>query len=147
MTRITGVDQHLRRLTQRAKAVRQEVGKAVVVAAELVAAEAVASITADWISGPDHVPSDPGEPPNADTGRLHRAIDVVRRESCRPTWSRPRLMPISNSAPPARRPSPISRPATAKKREDAVALIVQAVRRGRADGEARRAARLCFARR
>jgi hypothetical protein len=132
MTRVTGVDQHLRRLTQRAKAVRQEVGKAVMVAAELVAAEAVASITADWISGPDHVPSDPGEPPNADTGRLHRAIDVVRRGelSADVVSAAPYGDLEFGTARAAARP--YLRPATAKKRQDAVALIVQAVRRGRA---------------
>ena len=132
MTRVTGVDQHLRRLTQRAKAVRQEVGKAVAAAAELVAAEAVASITADWISGPDHVPSDPGEPPNADTGRLHRAIAVVRREelSADVVSAAPYADLEFGTARVAARP--YLRPATAKKRQDAVALIVQAVRRGRA---------------
>ncbi|TSD85620.1 HK97 gp10 family phage protein [Mycobacterium sp. KBS0706] len=132
MTRVTGVDQHLRRLAQRAKAVRQEVGKAVVIAAELVAAEAVASITADWISGPDHVPSDPGEPPNADTGRLHGAIAVVRRAelSADVVSAAPYADLEFGTARAAARP--YLRPATAKKRRDAVALIVQAVRRGRA---------------
>lgn len=131
MAGITGVDRHLRRLTQRAKAVRREVGKAVVEAAELVAAEAVASISADWISGPDHVPSNPGEPPNADTGRLHRAIDVVRRGEL--TADVVSAAPYADlefgTARVAARP--YLRPATEKKRREAVALIVQAVRRGR----------------
>ena len=132
MTRVTGVDQHLRRLTQRAKAVRQEVGKAVAAAAELVAAEAVASITADWISGPDHVPSDPGEPPNADTGRLHGAIAVVRRAelSADVVSAAPYADLEFGTARAAARP--YLRPAAVKKRQDAVALIIQAVRRGRA---------------
>ena len=133
MAGVTGVDRHLRRLTQRAKAVRREVGKAVAAAAELVAAEAVAIITAGWISGPDHVPSSPGEPPNADTGRLHGAIDVVRRGEL--------TADVVSAAPYAAdlefgtarvAARPYLRPATAKKRQDAVALIVQAVRRGRA---------------
>jgi HK97 gp10 family phage protein len=133
MAGITGVDRHLRRLTQRAKAVRREVGKAVVEAAELVAAEAVASISADWISGPDHVPSNPGEPPNADTGRLHRAINVVRRGelSADVVSAAPYAADLEfGTARVAARP--YLRPATAKKRRDAVALIVQAVRRSRA---------------
>jgi hypothetical protein len=131
MAGVTGVDRHLRRLMQRAKAVRREVGKAVVEAAELVAAEAVASISADWISGPDHVPSNPGEPPNADTGRLHRAIDVVRRGEL--TADVVSAAPYADlefgTARVAARP--YLRPATEKKRREAVALIVQAVRRGR----------------
>lgn len=132
MAGITGVDRHLRRLTQRAKAVRREVGKAVVEAAELVAAEAVASISADWISGPDHVPSNPGEPPNADTGRLHRAIDVVRRGEL--TADVVSAAPYADLEFGTERAAarPYLRPATAKKRRDAVALIVQAVRRSRA---------------
>ncbi|MGO4127792.1 HK97 gp10 family phage protein [Inquilinus sp. YAF38] len=131
MAGVTSVDRHLRRLAQRAKAIRREVGKAVIAAAELVAAEAVASISADWISGPDHVPSNPGEPPNADTGRLHRAIDVVRRAEL--TADVVSAAPYADlefgTARAAARP--YLRPATEKKRRDAVALIVQAVRRGR----------------
>lgn len=133
MTRITGVDRHLRRLTQRAKAVRREVGKAVVEAAELVAAEAAVGIAAGWISGPDHVPSDPGEPPNAGTGRLHGTIGVVRRGelSADVVSAAPYAadLEFGNARVAAR---PYLRPATARKRQDAVALIVQAVRRGRA---------------
>jgi HK97 gp10 family phage protein len=131
MTRITGVDRHLQHLRRVDKAVRREVGKAVIAAAELVATEAVASITADWISGPDHVPSNPGEPPNADTGRLHRAIDVVRRDEL--------TADVVSAAPYAAdlefgtarvAARPYLRPATAKKRGEAVTLVVQAVRRG-----------------
>jgi len=100
--------------------------------AELVAAEAVASISAGWISGPDHVPSNPGEPPNADTGRLHGAIDVVRRGEL--TADVVSAAPYADlefgTARAAARP--YLRPATEKKRRDAVALIVQAVHRGRA---------------
>ncbi|MFE0754173.1 HK97 gp10 family phage protein [Inquilinus sp. NPDC058860] len=133
MIRITGVDRHLRRLTLRTKTLHREVGKAVVAAANLVAAEAAASIAAGWISGPDHVPSKPGEPPNADTGRLHGAIDVVRRgeTAAEVVSAAPYAADLEfGTARVAARP--YLRPATAKKRQDAVALIVQAVRRGQA---------------
>jgi len=133
MARVTGVDRHLRHLKATGATVRREVGKAVVAAADLVAAEAMASITAGWISGPDHAPSKPGKPPNADTGRLHRAIDVVRRSEL--------TADVVSAAPYAAdlefgtsrvAARPYLRPAAAKKRDEAVALIVQAVRRGRA---------------
>lgn len=130
MTRITGADRQLQRLRRAGRAIRQEAGKAVVVAAELVAAEAVRSITADWISGPDHVPSEPGEPPNADTGRLHGAIDVVRRGEL--------TADVVSAAPYAAdlefgtarvEARPYLRTATARKRAEAIELIRQAARR------------------
>ncbi|MBW8725445.1 MAG: HK97 gp10 family phage protein [Inquilinus limosus] len=134
MARVTGVDRQISRLQRASGMVRREVGKAVVAAAELVAAEAVASITANWISGPDHVPSEPGEPPNADTGRLHGAIDVERRGelTAEVVSAAPYAADLEfGTARVAARP--YLRPATAKKRKDAVALIVKAVRRGQAD--------------
>lgn len=131
MTRISGVDRQIRRLQRAGTAVRGQVGKAVVAAAELVAAEAVTSITAGWIGGPDHVPSKPGEPPNADTGRLHGAIDVMRRGEL--------TAEVASAAPYAAdlefgtsrvAARPYLRPATAKKRGEVVELILRAARRG-----------------
>jgi hypothetical protein len=132
MARVTGVDRQIACLQRTSAMVRREVGKAVVAAARLVAAEAVASIATGWLSGPDHIPSKPGEPPNADTGRLHGAIDVERRGEL--------TAEVVSAAPYADlefgtvgvAARPYLRPATAKKRKDAVALIVQAVRRGQA---------------
>mgnify|MGYP001027103809 CR=1 FL=1 len=131
MARVTGVDRQIARLKRAGAAVRQEVGKAVIAAARLVAAEAVSSISAGWISGPDHVPSKPGEPPNADTGRLHGAIDVVRRDEL--TAEVVSVAPYAvdlefgTSRVAAR---PYLRPATAKRRAEAVELIRRAARRG-----------------
>ncbi|MGK9168024.1 HK97 gp10 family phage protein [Inquilinus limosus] len=135
MTRVTGVDRHLRRLRQAGKAVRREAGKAVAAAAELVAAEAVASIAVGSASGPDHIPSAPGEPPNADTGRLDGNITAVRRSEL--------AADVVSAAPYAAdlefgtsrmAARPYLRPATAKKRGEAVELILQAIRRARAEG-------------
>lgn len=134
MTRITGVDRHLRRLRQTRAAIRREVGKAVGLSAELVATEAAASISEGSASGPDHVPSAPGEPPNADTGRLDGHITTVRRSEL--------AVDVISAAPYAAdlefgtsrmAARPYLRPATAKKRRQAIELIARAVRRSRAE--------------
>lgn len=49
---------------------QKDVGKALYAAADDVRAESRRSITAGSISGANHVPSDPGDPPNNDTGHL-----------------------------------------------------------------------------
>jgi hypothetical protein len=55
------------------------VGKAVFAAAESIAVEAQISITAGAVSGKGHIPSKPGEPPNADTHDLANRIETVQR--------------------------------------------------------------------
>lgn len=47
--------------------------------ADMVATDAALSITAGAVSGKAHVPSAPGEPPNADTHVLDRSIHVESR--------------------------------------------------------------------
>lgn len=63
----------LGKLSQSAQA---EVFKALYVAGDMVAAEAAVSITRGSISGKGHVPSLPGEPPNADTRQLDTNIHL-----------------------------------------------------------------------
>lgn len=131
MARVTGVDRQLARLKRASAAVRKEVDEVLIIAAGLVVAEAVASITADWKSGPDHIPSKPGEPPNADTGRLHRGIGIERRGELE--------VHVISTAPYAYdleygtwevAARPYLRPAVAKTRDKAVELVRQAIRRG-----------------
>lgn len=50
--------------------------KPLVDGAELVRADAQKSIREGSISGPGHIPSKPGDPPNADTHRLDLSIDI-----------------------------------------------------------------------
>ena len=52
-----------------------EVGKALFAGANLIAVTAAQSITEGSVSGKGHVPSRPGEPPNADTHALDRQIE------------------------------------------------------------------------
>jgi HK97 gp10 family phage protein len=131
MARVTGIDRQLARLKRASAAVRQEADKALVTAAGLVAAEATASIVAGWKSGPNRVPSRPGEPPNADTGRLHRGIGVEHRGELEvqvvSTAPYARDLEYGTSQVAAR---PYLRPAVAKTRDKAVDLVRQAIRRG-----------------
>ena len=54
--------------------VRSALADAVAAGVELIRADAQESIRAGAISGPNHVPSAPGEPPNADTHELDNSI-------------------------------------------------------------------------
>lgn len=62
---------------KRIKDSNDPIEKALYQAGEVVREEAVASIRDGSIMGLGHIPSSPGEPPNADTGNLDKSIDVV----------------------------------------------------------------------
>jgi HK97 gp10 family phage protein len=55
-----------------------EIGKALFVGGNLIQTDAQHSITNGSVSGKAHVPSAPGEPPNADTHALDRQIETVQ---------------------------------------------------------------------
>lgn len=79
MPRISGdkaVTRKLRGLAGKEKV--EFVGKALEVAGGEIKAFAQNSITEGSVGGAMHVPSKPGEPPNADTGILHTSIEVHR---------------------------------------------------------------------
>jgi hypothetical protein len=56
---------------------KDPIADAVVAGAELISTYAKDSIIEGSISGPGHVPSLPGQPPNADTHALDQSIHVV----------------------------------------------------------------------
>lgn len=78
MVKITGAKEHRARLSRIAgpEMVRQ-VGAVLYAAGDLVAVEEARLITEGAVSGKGHVPSKPGEPPNADTHLLDRSIETV----------------------------------------------------------------------
>jgi HK97 gp10 family phage protein len=77
--RITGAKAHSARLKRIASpAMVREAGKAIYVAADALRADAALSITEGAVSGANHVPSAPGEAPNADTHLLDRSIETTR---------------------------------------------------------------------
>ncbi|WP_066282856.1 HK97-gp10 family putative phage morphogenesis protein, partial [Blastomonas sp. CCH1-A6] len=90
--------------------------------------EAQLSITQGAVSGKNHVPSKPGEPPNQDTGRLGDNIETVQKG--------PLLVEVSSNAPYSiplefgtskMAARPFMRPARDKKRAEVVALVERAV--------------------
>lgn len=129
--RVTGIEQHKRRLRKlRGPAMVRPVTQAVFAAAQDLAVDAALSITAGAVSGKGHVPSDPGEPPNADTHVLARNIEA--------TSTGPLTAEASSNAPYAAAQEfgsakqnlperPYMRPATKRARPKAEQRIVDAV--------------------
>lgn len=75
MPRITGAQQHLELMRRlRGAGAKDAAYRGLFAAAGMIEAEARNSITAKSISGKGHVPSKPGDPPNADTHQLDTGI-------------------------------------------------------------------------
>lgn len=78
MSRLKGLDKHLRRLRSLSGAdMVRAAGAAVYESADAIRAEAFRSISAGSVSGAGHVPSAPGQPPNRDTGNLQSKLKSV----------------------------------------------------------------------
>lgn len=76
---LKGARAHVKRLRALASpAMANEVDKALFHAGELIQTEAQISITRGAVSGKNHVPSAPGQPPNQDTGVLAGNIETTR---------------------------------------------------------------------
>lgn len=131
MTRISGANVHRNRLRRlHSKYLQDAVIRAVYDAGEAVRAEAQASIREGAVSGSEHVPSLPGEPPNADTHNLDLSIDV--RMS--PNRKSVRVIAMAEYAAALEfgtsriAPRPFMRPALQKHRNRLVYGVAQAVR-------------------
>ena len=129
MARILGSEQHRRNIQKRygAAAVRR-ISQALFAGGEAIQVEAQLSITKDAVSGAGHVPSAPGEPPNADTHHLDNHIETVQRAplivevASKAEYSVPLEFGTSKMA--AR---PFMKPATQKKRKAVTELVKRAV--------------------
>lgn len=129
MARVTGAKEcaaSLRRLA--GPEMVQRVGAALFAGGNLIEVEAAHSITEGSVSGKGHIPSRPGEPPNADTHVLDRSIETNQVG--------PLKVEVSANAPYAvdlefgtskMGERPYMRPAVAKKRKEVVALVRSAV--------------------
>lgn len=104
------------------------VGKALFAGGELIRAEAAHLITEGAVSGKNHVPSLPGQPPNEDTGVLRAHIET--------TQVAPLRVEVSSNAPYAvalergtsrMAERPYMGPATRRKRKAVVQLVQRAV--------------------
>lgn len=131
MGRVTGGEKHLRRLQRMAgPATDLAVTRALFVAGNEIEVEAEISITNGAISGAGHVPSRPGEPPNADTHALDRQIEtaIIRPGLVHTSSNAPHAVPLEiGTSKMAERP--YMGPAARKKRRRTVELIAAAINR------------------
>jgi HK97 gp10 family phage protein len=106
----------------------KRVGQALYWGAQQIQAEAQHLITEGSVSGKNHVPSLPGEPPNNDTGVLKSHIEAVQTAPLRAEASSnaPYAVPLeAGTSKMAARP--YMGPATRNKRAEIVAKVVEAV--------------------
>lgn len=132
MATVRGADAHLKRLRKmRGPAMVRQVSKALLASAIDLANDAALSITRGAVSGRGHVPSAPGEPPNADTHVLSNNIEGA--------LVGPLKAETSSNAPYAAAQEfgdegsnlaerPYMRPAANRQREKAQARVVAVVR-------------------
>jgi hypothetical protein len=130
MATISGVERHSKRLKS-AQQVGRQVVAALYSAGQNIEIDAELSITAGSISGAGHVPSLPGQPPNADTRDLDSKIETTVVAQNPPTvhvtaYSDHAVdMEFGNSKIAER---PYLRPATAKNRKQVGKDVADAVR-------------------
>lgn len=129
---IQGAKEHIRHLT-RAREINDAVVAAMYAAGQLVEIDAEHSITSGSISGANHVPSLPGQPPNADTRLLDTNIETtIRRRGRNP------VVQVMSNAPYAMflefgtsrmAERPYLRPALQRNRAQSTRMVEEAVRR------------------
>lgn len=112
----------------RSPAARSLVDRALYAAGQVIEVESEISITAGSVSGKGHVPSAPGQPPNADTRLLDTNINTVvvgpGRVNVEATAPYAGYLEFGTSRMEAR---PFMRPAAEKKRPEATELIRRAL--------------------
>lgn len=122
----------LRRITDPAN--MRRIGQTLYEAGDMVAVDAAISITTGAVSGKNHVPSLPGEPPNADTHVLDRSIETELVKGGNAGELR---VEVSANAPYAKdledgnskmAERPFMKPALAKNRRKAVRMVRETVR-------------------
>lgn len=130
MAKIFGARIHGDRLGRlSSRVVTSKIMDAVVEGAELIKEEAVNSILDGAISGPGHVASLPGEPPNADTHELDQSARVEKNESrlsAKVTFDSEKAVPLEFGTATVEE-RPFLRPASQKKRPEARRLVAAAV--------------------
>lgn len=127
---VTGRARHSARLRQIALRANQAVLRALYAAGQEIEAFAEHSITDGSVSGAGHVPSRPGEPPNADTRLLDTSIETTIASPSPPTVHVTSNAPYSaaleyGTSKMAERP--FMRPALRKKRKRVRQIVEAAV--------------------
>lgn len=132
MGRITNAPRLTAKLDDLSKQGRARISQAVFVGADMIATEAALSITKGSISGKSHVPSRPGEPPNADTRQLDKSIVAVRtgelQAEVRVNAPYAAALEYGTSRMAAR---PFLQPAVDKTRAEVIGLFFQAIKSAR----------------
>ena len=135
MAKIKGADRHTKRLRNMAKSSKQVVA-ALYSAGQDIEIDAEQSITEGSISGAGHVPSLPGQPPNADTRHLDTNIETSVVAQNPPTVHVTSHAPYSAALEYGHRAPdgswveerPFMRPATERHRKDIGQKVANAVR-------------------
>lgn len=129
MAKIHGAKAHAARLKRaRGPEMVRQVGAALFAGGQIIEVEWARSITEGSISGKNHVPSLPGEPPNSDTHFLDRSIQTVQAAPLRTEVfnDAPYAVPLEvGTSKMAARPA--AAPATARKRKEVTQLVRGAV--------------------
>lgn len=109
---------------------QREIGKALFVAAQRVQVESQISITRGAVSGANHVPSAPGEPPNNDTGGLvaSHETELIRWDHARTTVNADYAVPLEVGTSKME-PRPFLGPAARATRDEMNALLKVAIKR------------------
>lgn len=131
MVTVSGAQRHKTRLSKiTAPASRSLIDRALYVAGQKIEIDAEISITSGSISGAGHIPSRPGEPPNADTRLLDTNINTVvvgpGRVNVEAVAPYAAYLEFGTSRMAAR---PFMEPAARKNRKEAVELIRRAVQK------------------
>jgi hypothetical protein len=130
--KITGDKQHEARLKRMASAqMSAEITRGLFVAGKEIELEAEHSITEGSISGKGHIPSLPGQPPNADTRQLDTSIETIvigqnpPRVNVEATAPHAVPLEVGTSKMEAR---PFMGPASRKKRKVAAQIVARVLR-------------------
>lgn len=106
----------------------ENVGRALYWGAQQIQAEAQHLITEGSVSGKNHVPSLPGEPPNNDTGVLKSNIEATQTAPLRSEVSSNAKYAVPLEAGTSKMAArPYMAPATRNKRKEIVAKVHEAV--------------------
>lgn len=129
MPKITGRERVTARLNRMAgQQTILRVGQALFAGAEIIRAEAAHLITEGAVSGKNHVPSLPGEPPNEDSGtlRIHIETAQIGPLQAEVSSNAPYAVPLE-AGTSSMVERPYMGPATRRKRKEVVELVRGAV--------------------
>ncbi|MCD4509723.1 hypothetical protein LQT97_00600 [Brucella pseudogrignonensis] len=130
MATVKGMDRHIKRLKNMQKSAKQITG-ALYAAGQDIEIDAEHSITQGAVSGKGHVPSLPGQPPNADTHTLDTNIETTVEAFNPPTVHITSHAPYSAAleyGTSKMEERPFMRPATEKNRKKVSGKVADAVR-------------------